>query len=160
MVTIARDDSIRSLTAADLVDGRWMDAAAVHLYLGVKVKRGEFIMRMRHFPAHAMTTSDGTKLWDIVAVSDWIRVHVKAATPPGEVCLYRHFDKDGALLYVGISMTITNRTRAHCFNAPWFRDVRNISVEWHPSRLAAEEAEKLAIRTENPRFNKTYAVRS
>jgi len=42
--------------------------------------------------------------------------------------LYRHFDGDGVLLYVGITRKIGWRLLAHERNAGWWRDVRRIDV--------------------------------
>ncbi len=134
-----------------------MDAAAVALYLGVPPEKGAAIMRKRYFPVAAMRTADGKALWDIVTLSDWIRTNVKMAEKKVEVCLYRHFNQAGELLYVGISASPMQRTRAHGYAASWFRQVERITVEWHPSRAEAEAAEKHAIRAEKPRFNKAHA---
>jgi predicted GIY-YIG superfamily endonuclease len=70
--------------------------------------------------------------------------------------LYRHFDHEGRLLYIGVSMTITGRTAQHETYAPWFRDIDNIKLEWFGSRSSALRAEKHAITTEKPLHNVTY----
>jgi len=75
-----------------------------------------------------------------------------------ETALYRHFDTAGALLYVGISVNPLQRTGQHLVRAPWVREVRTITVEWHPSRPAALAAELTAIRSERPRHNKAGAL--
>lgn len=67
--------------------------------------------------------------------------------------LYRHFDKDGALLYVGISYNPFKRTGNHVFNAGWFGDVSRIDIEWHATREKALWFEELAIAKENPKYN-------
>jgi hypothetical protein len=67
--------------------------------------------------------------------------------------LYRHFDKNGALLYVGISISPTNRNKNHSSNADWFQQVVRIDIEWCASKEAALWAEDVAIRQENPRHN-------
>jgi hypothetical protein len=51
--------------------------------------------------------------------------------------LYRHFDADGRLLYVGISM----------------QDIATVRIEWFYSRKEALQAELRAITTENPAHN-------
>lgn len=71
-----------------------------------------------------------------------------------ETALYRHFSKDGMLLYVGISIDPFRRNAQHEDGAPWFREVTNISVEWHPTHTDALRAEQAAIAMERPRFNK------
>lgn len=67
--------------------------------------------------------------------------------------LYRHFDKDGQLLYVGISFRAIIRQAAHRDKAPWWGDVASITVEKFPSRAAARAAEKKAIQEERPLHN-------
>lgn len=68
--------------------------------------------------------------------------------------LYRHFNKAGILLYVGISSSFMNRTANHRANAHWFEEIARIDVEWFASREAALWAEDVAIRQENPLHNR------
>lgn len=68
-------------------------------------------------------------------------------------CLYRHFDKSDKLLYVGISMSLAERTSAHKSSSRWFDRVRKITVEHFETRELAVEAERKAIRAEDPKFN-------
>jgi hypothetical protein len=42
--------------------------------------------------------------------------------------LYRHFDRDGVLLYVGISTNATWRQLAHQRSAGWWKSVRRIEI--------------------------------
>lgn len=70
--------------------------------------------------------------------------------------LYRHFDADGVLLYVGISLSAVQRLSQHR-KAPWFHDIDKVEVEWFDMRAAAEAAEIEAIRSEKPVFNIAYA---
>lgn len=67
--------------------------------------------------------------------------------------LYRHFDKDGALLYVGISLNHMARLAQHRDASHWFPHIARMTVEWLPDRAAAMEAERLAILNENPAHN-------
>lgn len=68
--------------------------------------------------------------------------------------LYRHFDADGKLLYVGISLNAVARLSQHKLHADWFDQIANVTVEWLESRVAALDAEIRAIRTESPAWNK------
>lgn len=68
--------------------------------------------------------------------------------------LYRHFGKDGELLYVGVSLSAVARLSAHGAVSPWFRDIVRVDVEIFPTRAEALLAEKRAIQTENPLHNK------
>lgn len=67
--------------------------------------------------------------------------------------LYRHFAKDGALLYVGISMSWPKRTKSHARDSRWFDQIASVKVEHFPTREAALEAERTAIKAEKPKYN-------
>ena len=67
--------------------------------------------------------------------------------------LYRFFDSDGALLYVGISCDPGVRFRQHRRDVPWWQLIRRIELEPRASRDEALSAEREAIRTERPRYN-------
>ncbi len=68
--------------------------------------------------------------------------------------LYRHFDKNGELLYVGISKDPFNRFEQHRHSSSWIADVANMTVEWMTnSRFEALAVEREIIRKEKPRHN-------
>jgi predicted GIY-YIG superfamily endonuclease len=67
--------------------------------------------------------------------------------------LYRFFDAKDALLYVGITNSLTRRWGQHENEKTWFTDVARATVEHHPTRDAVFAAEKVAIQREKPRFN-------
>jgi len=67
--------------------------------------------------------------------------------------LYRHFDSQGALLYVGVSKSALVRLGQHKEHAHWFDRITQVTIEKHPSRAAALEAERIAIHVENPLCN-------
>jgi predicted GIY-YIG superfamily endonuclease len=67
--------------------------------------------------------------------------------------LYRWFDADDALLYVGITRALRARTKEHQESQPWWRAVRRAEVEWFPTREEARYAEIRAIRFEEPLHN-------
>jgi predicted GIY-YIG superfamily endonuclease len=67
--------------------------------------------------------------------------------------LYRHFDKDGQLLYVGISLSAMTRISQHRESSPWFDLINNITLEKFASRKAALRAETDAIQIEKPLYN-------
>lgn len=74
--------------------------------------------------------------------------------------LYRHFDEEGALLYVGISLSALNRLVAHIDDSAWYWSIAKVTIEVLPTREAAEEAERQAIRTERPLFNHMHGDRA
>jgi hypothetical protein len=71
---------------------------------------------------------------------------------PGCTALYRHFDKHGELLYVGISLSAVARLSQHR-NKQWFSQIESVTVEKFATREEAEAAEFTAIREELPKFN-------
>lgn len=67
--------------------------------------------------------------------------------------LYRHFAADDTLLYVGISLTILQRTISHRGGAAWYDQIVKITIETYDTREAAFTAETLAIQNERPLYN-------
>lgn len=67
--------------------------------------------------------------------------------------LYRHFDKDGDLLYVGISLSAVARLKQHMDHSRWANEISRIEIEQFPTREAALFAELKAIQSEKPRHN-------
>jgi len=67
--------------------------------------------------------------------------------------LYRHFDVEGVLLYVGVSLNTINRLGQHKNNAHWFGDIARVDIEQFETRKNALDAEKEAITKENPLHN-------
>lgn len=68
--------------------------------------------------------------------------------------LYRFFDSQGTLLYVGISRDWVSRLKSHEKYADFFSAVAGMTVERYPDRKSVEDAERVAIKTENPLFNR------
>lgn len=67
--------------------------------------------------------------------------------------LYRHYDKDGALLYVGVSLSTLQRLGQHAEHSHWFSSIERITIEHFQSRESALEAERQAIQNETPFYN-------
>jgi predicted GIY-YIG superfamily endonuclease len=67
--------------------------------------------------------------------------------------VYRHYDKEGALLYVGVSLSAIQRLGQHRSKSEWFCAITTVTIQRFASRQAALKAEKKAIRTENPLHN-------
>jgi predicted GIY-YIG superfamily endonuclease len=68
--------------------------------------------------------------------------------------LYRHFDDAGVLLYVGITDDLAQRRREHEHSSDWFARVVETMTVRYPTRVAAVEAERMAIAFERPAFNR------
>lgn len=66
--------------------------------------------------------------------------------------VYRFFDVEGTLLYVGLSGRLADRLELHR-RKDWWQKVATIAVAHYPDRASAREAELLALEFEAPRFN-------
>ncbi len=67
--------------------------------------------------------------------------------------LYRHFDKQNRLLYVGITSHIDTRTSTHRAKSPWGPEIARTLVETFDTRIRAAIAELQAIEAEKPLHN-------
>lgn len=72
--------------------------------------------------------------------------------------LYRLYDGQGSLLYIGISYSALGRIPQHRAAQPWWTEVRSIDVQplGDVSREEAERLERQAILTEKPIHNVTH----
>ncbi len=71
----------------------------------------------------------------------------------GKTSLYRHFDSDGVLLYVGVSISHLHRLEQHQRHSPWFGAIHTQRIEWFDTREAALAAERDAVIHEKPLHN-------
>lgn len=67
--------------------------------------------------------------------------------------LYRLYDADGDLLYIGIGFNPVARYREHRKTKRWWPQVARREVTWYETRTAADMAEREAILAEDPRYN-------
>jgi hypothetical protein len=67
--------------------------------------------------------------------------------------LYRFYDADDLLLYVGVTSAGPSRWSEHEQNRAWWDLVARTTVEHFPGRVEALAAEKAAIRAEQPKWN-------
>ena len=71
----------------------------------------------------------------------------------GRTALYRLYERDGALLYVGITDDLSRRFWDHSRKKSWWRDVDGKMIWFYDDRSEAEEAETAAIYGEGPVHN-------
>jgi predicted GIY-YIG superfamily endonuclease len=78
---------------------------------------------------------------------------------PRSYCLYRHYDQDGKLLYVGVTDDPARRLQEHLRDSRWRGKIASVSVQRCTSQQEAVAAERSAILNEYPIWNKDrYAV--
>jgi len=66
--------------------------------------------------------------------------------------LYKYYDQQGELIYIGIATRPGKRMGQHN-DKPWFELVARSEFETYPSRDLAASAERDLVRRERPRFN-------
>ncbi|MFE9064890.1 GntR family transcriptional regulator [Streptomyces violaceusniger] len=76
--------------------------------------------------------------------------------PTERTALYRLYDTDDRLLYLGITSEPKVRMKAHATDKPWWGDVETREVEWFDTRDEAAAAEIEAIRHEQPVHNHAH----
>ena len=69
--------------------------------------------------------------------------------------VYRIFDKDGRLIYVGCSHNPEKRLNQHRRTMWWAHQIHRIKLTVHPNKAAGHLAERTAINAEQPRWNLT-----
>lgn len=70
----------------------------------------------------------------------------------GRTYIYRAYDAEGRLLYIGMTNDLVQRIGQHQ-SSHWIWDVASITAETYPTRAEASTAECAAIRSEVPRWN-------
>lgn len=74
--------------------------------------------------------------------------------------LYRFFDAEGVLLYIGITADVPARFQKHRDDKPWWGEVARIAMEPFPDRPSVLAAERRAIKAEMPRWNVQHQIRA
>jgi hypothetical protein len=72
--------------------------------------------------------------------------------------LYRFYDPNDCLLYVGISNNWIQRLRSHEKNSPFFALATRVTIEHYEDRESVERAEIESIRNDKPVFNKMHQI--
>ena len=79
------------------------------------------------------------------------------ATAVNTQALYRLYNADRELLYIGISKSALGRLAQHLDDKPWADEIATVKIERHPvSRFEIEQMERDAIIAERPRYNKAH----
>lgn len=75
---------------------------------------------------------------------------------PGASYVYRLFDANDTLLYIGIATAPLERWRSH-YGTSWWSTVVRAHLQFHEDRKSAERAEIEAIGSEHPKHNKLHS---
>lgn len=67
--------------------------------------------------------------------------------------VYRLFDADDQLLYVGLTYDLKKRLQQHRRKAKWWHSAAHGTAVLYPGLFAARRAETIALQTEGPAFN-------
>lgn len=68
-------------------------------------------------------------------------------------CVYRVFDSEGTLLYVGCTINLPQRLELHSHRSWWYCKSHRVTTEWFDDRKDALREEARAIYTEAPAHN-------
>lgn len=74
-------------------------------------------------------------------------------TEPERTALYRLYDADDGLLYVGVTNKPKRRFWEHGSSKAWWSEVARHTIKWFDSEFHALQAEVEAITTEAPKYN-------
>lgn len=77
-----------------------------------------------------------------------------------ETAVYRIYDVDDVLLYVGMSVSPETRFADHRTCKSWMEQAHRYEIAWYATRAEADREEKRAIREERPRHNSVHAART
>lgn len=81
-----------------------------------------------------------------------------ADVKPETVAVYRHYDAEDRLLYIGITNDVDLRTRTHAVKSIWHAFAVRAEETWYDTRELALDAERLAIIAELPLFNDRHSM--
>ena len=70
-----------------------------------------------------------------------------------EHTVYRLYDQQDRLIYVGCTHDLVSRLKTHQKTAWWYPQIARISTQQHQGRGAALKAETLIRNTQHPRWN-------
>jgi excinuclease UvrABC nuclease subunit len=77
----------------------------------------------------------------------------------GRPAVYRCWDADGRLIYIGASRSVPQRLAQHLIESWWHGIIARIEVRLFPTIEAAFAVEKAAIKELRPAFNVKHAGR-
>lgn len=112
------------------------------------------VLPKRNRKKHPMAVSKRLRAFDPHAPSRELATHEESPRFVPVTALYRFYDAGKQLLYIGITGQPRERWAAHRRKARWWPLAAFVAVEIHPTEWQALNAERTAIRSEHPSFNK------
>ena len=85
------------------------------------------------------------------------QVELVPAGASDRTALYRLYDAEGELLYVGITRNPERRFAEHAADKPWWPLVTRRNVEWYEKRKHALAAKEAAIKKHEPYHNRDHS---
>lgn len=79
--------------------------------------------------------------------------------PPRKTAVYRFYDADRTLLYVGRTPAPVDRFHEHRDTKPWWKEVTHHSIAWWNTPEQALAKEEFAIKDEWPLYNEVHQPR-
>lgn len=74
--------------------------------------------------------------------------------------VYRLYNVDSAVIYVGCTSAIGSRLTDHSRKKPWWSEVCGVEVEQHKNMRDGLDAERAAIEALQPKYNLVYTDRA
>ncbi|WP_286255429.1 GIY-YIG nuclease family protein [Streptomyces graminofaciens] len=108
-------------------------------------------LRVTHFPLRKLDRDAPTKYFQAPE-----RTHREWESSHKFDFLYRFYDSDQQPLYIGITAGGGIRWDQHRKHSEWWPLAEYVAVSFYQSYEAVKVAEKAAIRSEQPRFNKLF----
>jgi hypothetical protein len=140
--------------------GRWRNSIELMCVKAVERERLQTVYALNYCVAAPWRVLDygRSREFFLHFVQQWVESpYLRISWPEpteGVQDLYRFYDADGALLYVGISINAAMRARQHRQGASWWPLVARMEVEHlHVTRRQIEQIELLVIREERPLHN-------
>ena len=135
----------------------FLDKPGIAEFVNIPIDEILSMVSRGKFPAPRQVSERKTA-WLASEVDEWIKDRPQSKpryeNSNGRVFhLYRHFDSEGVLLYVGVSLSALTRLVAHQQNSHWFWDIGRVDVSKFETRQASLDAEIQAIRNEKPLYN-------
>ena len=79
--------------------------------------------------------------------------HMQPYRSHAKVAVYRFYNTDRQLLYVGVTNHLPGRLNEHAATKTWQSQISDVQVVWYADRSSAVAAESRAILTEHPLHN-------